>query len=181
MRLRLLAALGVSLWLVGCGTAPRTGAPAPVVGGEPAVEPPPGTEVRPYVPPSLPPVQRPDARSEAPRPMPNRAVQVLLRRSQDQLRDGDLNAAAASLERAIRISPRAPELWYRLAEIRERQGQFGQAADLAAKSNALAGDSDPALSRDNWWLIARARRAVGDLAGARAAERHAVAQQLKLR
>ena len=44
-----------------------------------------------------------------------------------------------------------------------------KAGDLAAKSNALAG-SDPALKRDNWRMVAAARRAAGDIAGARAAE-----------
>lgn len=181
MSVRLVIVAALSLLFAGCGGGIRTDAPAPVVGGEEggrAPSAPAGAEIRPYVPPSTPPLRGPQ--EGVARPVPNRAVQVLLQRSQDQLRDGDLNAAAASLERAIRISPRDPEPWYRLAVVRERQGRFGQAADLAAKSNALAGDGNPALSRDNWWLIARVRRAVGDLAGARVAERNAVAQRERI-
>lgn len=170
MSLRWIGVLVVAgLLLAGCAEMSRTQPPAPIVGPDqpPAQpEPPPDMEIRPYVPPAAP--VPPQAR-----PVPNRAVQVLLARSDDQLRDGELAGAAASLERAIRIAPREPELWYRLALVRERQGQYGQAEDLASKSNALAGSNRPELSRDNWRLIARCRRAVGDLAGARAAERRA--------
>lgn len=177
MRLRLIGVLGVTgLLFAGCGTGTRTTPPAPIVSPEQPAEPapPPGPEIRPYVPPSAPVPQQA-------RPAPNRAVQVLMARSEDQLRDGELAGAAASLERAIRIAPRDPEPWHRLARVRERQGQYGQAEDLASKSNALAGSSQPELSRDNWLLIARCRRAVGDLAGARAAERRAEEQQQRLR
>jgi len=87
---------------------------------------------------------------------------------------GDYGQAAASLERALRIEPRNAYLWNRLARLRFAQGQYGEAGDLAAKSNALAG-SDRALKRDNWKMVAEARRAAGDIPGARAAE-----QQVKL-
>ena len=43
---------------------------------------------------------------------------------------------------------------------------------LADPRPALAG-GDLALKRDNWRLIAKARRAAGDVAGARVAERKA--------
>jgi Tfp pilus assembly protein PilF len=123
-------------------------------------------EVRPYEPAAVP------TPGEA-RPVPNRAVQVLLRRADDQQREGDLNGAAASLERALRIAPRDPLLWHTLARVREQQGKYGQAEEMAAKSNALAGAEQRDLTVDNWRLIARVRRAVGDLAGARAAEARA--------
>jgi tetratricopeptide (TPR) repeat protein len=178
MKTRLVGVLGVAvLLLAGCGQEVRRQPPATIVSPErpapaqPSEPPAPGMEIRPYVPPAAPPAPA----HEQARPVPSRAVQVLQRRADDQLRDGDLAGAAASLERALRIAPRDADLWNRLAHVRERQQRFGQAADLAAKSNALAGDSRPALSRDNWSLIARARRAVGDLAGARAAEHRAQA------
>ncbi|MFN2309406.1 MAG: tetratricopeptide repeat protein [Gammaproteobacteria bacterium] len=127
-----------------------------------------------------------DASSEAPRardvpppvgapatqPAPSSAVVALAERADRQHRAQDLDAAAASLERALRIEPRNPRLWQRLAAVRLDQGQFDQAIQMAAKSNSLAGGSQSLQAR-NWQLIAAARRAKGDLAGARAAEQQA--------
>lgn len=137
----------------------RSAPPAPVAQPGPPGE----AEVTPYQPPTTP---------QAARPEPNRAVQVLLRRAEDQQQAGDLTAAAVSLERALRIEPHNAFLWSRLAHVREAQGQFGLAEDLAQKSNSMAA-YDAALKQDNWSLIARARHAVGDTAGARAAESQA--------
>lgn len=170
MRIQPLAALSLALLLAACSTAPRREPPAPVStpggGGAPSGPPPAGMEVRPYQPPAPPP-------GSTARPVPNRAVAVLQRRAEDQQRQGDLVGAAASLERALRIAPRDAVLWHQLAKVRESQGRYGQAADLAAKSNNLAAGLDQDLVRENWLLIARVRRAAGDLAGARAAEARA--------
>lgn len=100
------------------------------------------------------------------------AVVALLGQAEGLANGGDLEAAAASLERAIRIEPRNPLLWYHLATVRLAQQQAAQAEQLAAKSNSLAAGNRLQQSR-NWQLIARARRQLGDGAGARAAERHA--------
>ncbi len=88
------------------------------------------------------------------RPVP--AVRTLLRKAEAQHAAGDLNSAAATLERGLRIEQRDPHLWNRLARIRLDQGNSAQAAGLAAKSNALAG-GDEALRRDNARIIAAAR------------------------
>jgi tetratricopeptide (TPR) repeat protein len=111
---------------------------------------------------------------EEPGALPSRvssqpAVVSLVARADDQMQAGDLGAAAASLERALRIDARNARLWSRLAAVRLEQGDFWQAAGLAAKSNSLAGDN-PVLQAYNWRLIARARRGEDDLAGAREAE-----------
>lgn len=152
-----------SLILAACsGTGGyRGGPPAPVE--QPGARPSGDAEVTPYQPPSIP---------ETTRAQPNRAVQVLMRRARDQKTNGDLPGAAASLERALRIDAQNPLLWNQLAHVREAQRQYGLAGDLAQKSNTLAAPDD-ALKRDNWLLIARVRRAVGDSAGARAAESQA--------
>jgi cytochrome c-type biogenesis protein CcmH/NrfG len=100
------------------------------------------------------------------------AVVALLGQAEDQANHGDLGAAAASLERAIRIEPRNPLLWYHLATVRLAQQDAAQAEQLAAKSNSLAAGNRIQQSR-NWRLIARARQALGDAAGAGAAERRA--------
>mgnify|MGYP005849336681 CR=1 FL=1 len=102
------------------------------------------------------------------------AVTSLLARSETASRERDWSAAAVSLERALRIEPRNPVLWNRLAGVRLQQGQYRQAEQLAAKSNSLAGD-DRLLQARNWRLIARARRQLGDERGAAEAERRAEA------
>ncbi len=97
---------------------------------------------------------------------------ALLGQAEDHANAGDLESAAASLERAIRIEPRNPLLWYHLATVKLAQQEAAQAEQLAVKSNSLAAGNRLQQSR-NWRLIARARQALGDGTGARAAERRA--------
>jgi hypothetical protein len=59
-------------------------------------------------------------------------------------------------------------LWQELARVRLGQGQYRQAENLAAKSNALAGDAK-GLRAENWRIIGQARSRRGDLQGAQAA------------
>ncbi|MES9845938.1 MAG: hypothetical protein ABW162_00355 [Candidatus Sedimenticola sp. PURPLELP] len=106
------------------------------------------------------------------KPVHSKAVLALMAQAQRQEDKGDMAGAVATIERGLRIEPRNAHLWNRLAHLRYAQGQRGLAADLAAKSNSLAA-RDLELKRDNWLLIADARRSVGDIAGARAAERKA--------
>lgn len=100
------------------------------------------------------------------------AVVALLDTAEQQANSGDLEAAAASLERAIRIDPRNPVLWYHLATVRLAQGDAQAAEQFAAKSNSLAPGNTVQQSR-NWQLIARARHAQQDEPGAAAAEQRA--------
>jgi len=163
-----LIPLAAALLAAGCAGPVREAGPAPV---ESRVEPGQtggGTaEVHPY---------RPPEQVALARPQPARAVQVLLRRAADQQRAGDHAAAAASLERAVRIEPRNAQLWNRLAHVYLQQQQFGRVEQFAAKSNALASD-DRVLQADNWQLIAAARAARGDRRGAAEARRHASVQR----
>lgn len=153
------------LFVQGCSTAPPARYPPPVVeqGGTA-----PDEVVRPVTPPG----------SIQPQPTPpvvttsSPAVVALLGQAEDQANNGDLGAAAASLERAIRIEPRNPLLWYHLATVRLAQQDAAQAEQLAVKSNSLAAGNRLQQSR-NWRLIARARQALGDVAGAGAAKRRA--------
>ncbi len=109
-----------------------------------------------------------------PGPVHGKAVVSLLKQSNRQAQAGDRNRAVATLERALRIEPRSAHLWNRLAHLRLGQKNSLLAAEMAAKSTALAG-SDASLKRDNWLLIAQARRATGDIQGAKLAERRAAA------
>jgi tetratricopeptide (TPR) repeat protein len=70
-------------------------------------------------------------------------VLALLSQAKEQEKSGNPEKAAAVLERALRIEPKNPQLWYRLALLRLQQGQLDLARSLAAKSSALAqGDED---------------------------------------
>lgn len=156
------------LLLQGCIGAPaRTSAPVRQPG--PSVPPPvepaavPGeARVRVYEPPQV----------ALAAPLHSKAVQALLERSEQQRLESYLDGAVTTIERALRLESRNAHLWNRLAHLRYEQGRRTLAAELAAKSNALAA-RDLGLKRDNWLLIAAARRSVGDARGARDAERKA--------
>jgi tetratricopeptide (TPR) repeat protein len=103
----------------------------------------------------------------------NEAVVALLDSASDYVGAGELDKAAAALERALRIEPRNASIWHDLGQIRLHQGQYQQAESLATKSNSLAGDNNTLKAR-NWRLIAVSRQAVGDEIGADAAEAQAI-------
>ncbi len=174
-----IALSGLLLFLNACAYTP-----APPVYGESRPAPPVYDQGRPAprgdVPPPLSeplpgpttapvPVPLPD-REYRPAPAPaTTAVLALLDTARNQGSTGNLDGAAASLERALRIEPRNARLWSELAAVRLQQQQAQQAEQLAAKSNALA-PRDTLLQQSNWRIIAEARRLRGDAGGARAAE-----------
>lgn len=176
------ALLGIAaLVLSACGGTGRSDRPADVVEGgqvpSQPLRPDPGqppsvtasdTQIAAYRPPVQPSYARPE---------PKRAVAALMRRAEDQRASGDLDAATVSLERALRIAPEEAILWHRLAEVRDAQRRPDLVVQLAAKSNALANPQDGQLHRDNWRLIAAARRALGDTDGAREAERRSASYE----
>jgi hypothetical protein len=100
------------------------------------------------------------------------AVVALVDNADRQAGSGKLDGAAAALERALRIEPRNAGLWQRLADIRLRQKQPGQAESLALKSNTLA-VGDKATQAGNWRIIAKSRRMRNDADGARQADSRA--------
>ena len=69
---------------------------------------------------------------------------------------------------ALRIEPRNPRLWHELAQLKLKEGDYAQAASMAARSNTRAG-TDKMLRAANWRLIGEAKRSTGDETGARAA------------
>lgn len=176
MKVILLALLFSGLFAGCSSSARRTQPPAPVVHRGELVPPDYRTQgavesaagqqaaIAAYVPPAPPQTARPE---------PAKAIEGLMRRAEDQRQAGDLNGAVSSIERGLRIEPRNPELWHRLAVLRETQGQFPLAEELAGKSNSMAGVGEIQLKRDNWQLIARSRRAQGKASEAREAERQA--------
>lgn len=70
----------------------------------------------------------------------NPAVLALLDSAGQQQRQQQYVAAAASLERAIRIAPRDAELYLELAKVRFQQNNRQQAEQLCRKAMALSDD-----------------------------------------
>ncbi len=97
---------------------------------------------------------------------------ALLESADKHVKSKQLDKAGAALERALRIEPRNAGIWHDLAQIRLHQGQYQQAESLASKSNNLAG-GNRALQSRNWKVIASARKAAGNGAGAEEAEARA--------
>ncbi len=100
------------------------------------------------------------------------AADSLARQAEQQRSTGDYAGAAATLERSLRIAPREAYLWNRLARVRMEQGLSAQAGQLAARSNDFAG-SQTAVKKDNWRIIAEAKRRTGDAVGAGEAQQRA--------
>jgi tetratricopeptide (TPR) repeat protein len=83
---------------------------------------------------------------------------------------GDSDRAVASLERGLDIEPKNPWLWNRLASQRLQQKMWAKAITLAKKSNTFA-SGHKQLQKDNWQIIYQARTALGDMEGARKANK----------
>lgn len=140
----------------------------PVAASKPATPPvpapaPPVVRVAPPPPPPAPPISAP--------PLPP-AAQALAAQAEQQRKAGDYTGAAASLERSLRIAPREPYLWNRLARVRMEQGQTHQAGNLAARANDLSG-KNAEVKQDNWRIIAHSKRQAGDTTAADAAQQRA--------
>jgi predicted Zn-dependent protease len=97
-----------------------------------------------------------------------KAVSSLVESARVDASAGRLGNAAASMERAIRLSPRDARLWQELARLRMKQGEYGQAENVALRSNSLM-RGDAAMRLQNWQIIADSREARGDAEGARSA------------
>ncbi|MFO7641657.1 MAG: tetratricopeptide repeat protein [Candidatus Competibacteraceae bacterium] len=153
--------------------------PAPVDSAVALAPPPAPVEPEPE-PVVSPPIARPAPPPPPPADLPpaeitregNQAVAALLDSADRHVKSNQLPEAGAALERALRIEPRNAGIWHDLAQIRLHQGEYQQAESLASKSSNLAG-GNRALQARNWRLIAVARKATGNTAGAEEAEARA--------
>ena len=102
----------------------------------------------------------------------NAAVAALLESAREAEKARQYGRAGAALERALKVEPRNPWLWHRLAAIRYRQGRHPEAEALSRRSMSLA-RGDVKLESRNWRVIAAARHGQGDEEGARKALRRA--------
>lgn len=100
------------------------------------------------------------------------AIASLLKEADVKIKEGRLNLASSLLERALRIEPKNPFVWHKLASVRFKQKRWKLAESLAQKSYLFSSD-DTSLQIYNWHLIASARSKQGDIAGARQARERA--------
>jgi Flp pilus assembly protein TadD len=105
-------------------------------------------------------------------PLQNPAVKELLKQADQAESAGDYDSAAVSIERALRIQPRDPELLQRMAEVQLHKKDYQQALNFASRSY----DSGPRvgeLCNRNWRTMSVAQSALGDNRSARMAEARA--------
>ncbi|WP_406821833.1 tetratricopeptide repeat protein [Pseudomonas sp. KnCO4] len=88
----------------------------------------------------------------------NNASTVLIETASQQYAEGQLDQAAATLERALQIQPNNPATLHYLGVLRLQQGQFEQAETLALRSNLRVG-ANHALRSRNLQLIEAAHNA----------------------
>ena len=104
----------------------------------------------------------PDSAEPAGPPLSQPQSPIILEISQQAnqfMQNGQLESAAQTLERGLRIAPKEASFWSQLAAVRLQQFRYGQAISLAAKSNSLAA-GDTILIRRNQHLIETAQRAI---------------------
>ena len=114
----------------------------------------------------------PPAREEAPALPLSPAAATLLAQASAQRDQHQFDAAAATLERALRLAPTHPEPWLALASIRLDQQRPEDAEGLARRALSLGGGIR-AVRQRAWRLIAQSRQARGDGAGAQEAQARA--------
>jgi tetratricopeptide (TPR) repeat protein len=90
--------------------------------------------------------------------------------AQQDERAGNYAAAAAALDKALRISPDAPDLLQDRAEIAIRLKDFAGAEKLAHESWTLGPRLGPLCAR-NWQTIVEARLQANDKVGAATARK----------
>lgn len=152
---RALAVLAALLAASACVVQPPQRTPGPTPGpSEPPVDtrPTPSPDVP--VEPTPAPVPVP-----VPEPVLGAASASLVTAAQTQLKAKNYSAAAASIERALRIEPANPLLWIELGKVRYAEGSHVQAENMARKAVSLS--KAPQASSTAWKLIADSLRARG--------------------
>jgi len=84
----------------------------------------------------------------------------------------DYSGAESQIERALRISPRDPQIYLQLAALKRQKGEYLQAEQVALRGIALAAGL-PDYKRKLWRELALIRTQAGDFAGATQAEAEA--------
>lgn len=151
-----LLALAAAASLAACSTSPSRPEPPPASGTStgapgtaiPETPPPPAAEVPPVVEPPPPP---PKSFKLGP------ATSALVTQARGSSGAGDYDAAAATLERALRIEPANPLVWIEMARVRLASGDAQQAENMARRALSLAVGA-PKEQAEAWKLINEAQR-----------------------
>lgn len=117
---------------------------------------------------------------EEPQPLPptirepvlSPASRALVGQAQTQLASKNFAVAASSIERAIRIEPDNPLLWIELGKVRQAEGNYVQAENMARRAVAMSA-ATPKVQAQAWGLIAESYRARGRTAEAMEAQARA--------
>lgn len=135
----------------------------------PAESPPAPAETRPGSPPTTieDPEPLPDPVSRE--PVLGAASRALVEQSRVQVASKNYAVAAGSIERALRIEPGNPLLWIELAKVRQAEGNYVQAENMARKAVSMSVQA-PSTQAAAWQLIAQTYRARGNNLKARQAE-----------
>lgn len=161
--------------LAACSTTPYQPSQPPVDdrSSEPTLPQPPET-------PAYPPVEdvTPEQpRSAQPAPSPQEqtpikqspAVVALLDKAEQARVSGDLRSAQNNLQRAQRIAPRDPKVYYSLAQTHMSLEDYDLAEQVALKGVSLSSGNNVLLKRF-WQLLTEIRLRAGDVSGAEVAK-----------
>lgn len=152
--------MAAAIAISACSVPQPYRAPAPPVPVPPTQEQQPPLETRPTSPPE---------QAEPPLPLPpvvvreptlSAASRALVGQAQNQLASKNYPVAAASIERALRIEPDNPLLWIELGKVRQAEGNYVQAENMARKAASMSVNS-PRANSAAWSLIAESLRARG--------------------
>lgn len=113
--------------------------------------------------------RRPPVRTMPVKRVAKPAILALISDANKSSKAGDLDSAVVTIERALRIDARNPDLTYKLAELRLKQSKPRLAEDLAKKT-ALLAQNDRVLKKRSWLLISEARRRQKKFTGAKEAK-----------
>ena len=100
------------------------------------------------------------------------ASRALVGQAQAQLASKNYAVAAGSIERALRIEPDNALLWIELGKVRQAEGNYLQAENMARKALSMTVNA-PRARASAWTLIAESYRARGKNTEAREAEQRA--------
>ena len=114
-----------------------------------------------------------DIPATTPAPAPtNPAVLALLSDAEKYQQQGNMSAAQSRLQRAQRIAPSDPKVYYQLAKAHYELEDFRLAEQVALKGLSYAKGDNTELKRF-WLLLAEIRTKKGDKAGAKTAREQA--------
>jgi tetratricopeptide (TPR) repeat protein len=172
MTRRSLALVVLALSLAACAPLPPVPETAPAPERRPA-EPPVAPAPSPYG-------QRNDSSyARSAEEVSGPAVISLLNRARGDLAAGRAEQAMASLETALQIEKKNPFVWQQLAQAHLKRHDMDDAEITAQRSNSFA-RGNPYIEIENWRVIAAARQARGDAAGAEQAREKVAELQYRL-